>query len=195
MACPLISGLPIPACSRLVLGDDGWIFAGSYKQAYVFDETGKLAEKYPYTLDGGLAFNATFRLSPDGRFLIRSCFSPFYGGNDLLLQDLKSHGREMVLARAIPPACSGLSVYPESLAVSALNRLVAVLYADGLLLVFDLCGGEKTEARMLAQSLMLLVSSEYEGLYISFDGFDRVNGVSYYDHTKVLVHTLHFCTS
>lgn len=157
---------------QISVADDGRLFVGSYTRGYAFSRDGGVTQ-YAF----GSGYNTLFRLSPDERFLMRSCSCPGEGNhNDLVLQDL-GNGRETRLSRDIPPrAGQGGAMRPESIAFSLLNRLVAIAYEDGALQVFDLRQGTASSAPVLARGSLPVTGVSLQP-HTSFDGFDRVHTV------------------
>lgn len=155
---------------QISVADDGRLFVGSHTSGYAFNLSGEVT-RYPY--EGG--YNALFRLSPDERFLIRSCFRHNEDGDNILLQDLHD-GRETILPRLMPSRVGGGSTRPGSLAFSLLNRLVAVAYEDGALQVFDLQREDDRGAHALVRT-SLPISGISMQPHVSFDGFGRIHTV------------------
>ncbi|RAS14192.1 hypothetical protein DFO50_1117 [Microvirgula sp. AG722] len=154
---------------QISVADDGRLFVGSYTRGYAFSRDGDVTL---YSFAGGN--HALFRLSPDERFLMRSCSCIGEGNcNDIVLQDL-GNGRETRLPRDIPPRTgqSG-AMRPESIAFSLLNRLVAIAYEDGALQIFDLRQGAAGSAPVMARGNLPVTGVSLQP-HTSFDGFDRV---------------------
>lgn len=163
---------------QLSVSDDGTLFLGAHRQGYVFAPDGDMAVR-PY-LNG---CNGLFRLSVDGRFLMRTAYSGVLGACEgCIMLERRPQGQEILLPRRKATRPGFWSSRPGGIAFSALNALVAVVYLDGMLQVFDLQQNDGNGARVLAETVLPWAGVMSQQPVICFEGFDRVH-VAFWQRT------------
>ncbi|AVY93837.1 hypothetical protein DFO50_11113 [Microvirgula sp. AG722] len=156
---------------QLSVSDDGTLFLGAHRQGYVFAPDGDMTV-CPYRN----GFNCLFRLSADGHFLMRTVYSGGLSAREgYVMLERRSQGQEILLPRLTATRPGFWSSRPGGIAFSALNALVAVMYLDGVLQVFDLQQNDGNGARVLAEAVLPWAGVISPQPVICFEGFDRVH--------------------
>lgn len=156
---------------QISVANSGDIYVGTYQQGYSFDIKGQCTIHRYYN-----GINNLFRLSADGRFLVRSilpCVADGREGN-LILED-RIQGREIMLPRTVAARLGACSSRPVGIAFSFLNVLVAVVYQDGVVQVFDLRKVADVEASLLVETSLPWMQAAHQQPAICFEGLDQIH--------------------
>lgn len=158
---------------QLSVTNDGRVFGAGFQGDFLILPSGEV-EAFRHDCHVELADSTknTYLCSPDEQFLVRSDMRAGRNIGDLILEDGE---RQIRLPRGAAPE-PPFGAHALRLAFSILNALVAVVYEDGLIRIFDLGRDVAGEARVLATAGIPIEQPLREAA-IRFDGFNVVQAI------------------